>query len=197
LWSLTNLCVLCPLNEIQEIVIKRDFFKSLEKYLKSKSSKVREQTIWCYGNLIGESSLLRQHFFTNKILLKILDVVNDINATKSITRISMWLMCQITKGKPSPKYEDVNYLFIKMSVCIKTVTSSLWLNDEEVIGYALQILTFLTYSDNQFSGLIFSSNCLQKLVEFAYVKKKKFNIPCLRIIGNLLCIDNTAEVFIQ
>lgn len=82
-----------------------------------------------------------------------------------------------------------------MSICIVTVTSSLWSNNEEVIRYALQILTFLTYSDNKFSKLIFSSNCLKKLIEFAYIKKKKFNIPCIRILGNLLCLENAAEVF--
>ena len=98
---------MCPLYEIEEMIIKRDFFKSLEKYLYSKNPKVRELTIWCFGNLIGDSSLLRQHFINNKILSKILDSINDINSTNGITRMSMWLISQISKGKPFPKYEDV------------------------------------------------------------------------------------------
>jgi hypothetical protein len=102
------LCVIYPLNEIQETIIKRNLLKYLETYLLSKNLKIREQAIWCFGNLIGDSTILKQQFFTNKILLKVLDAINDINVTPGITKIGMWLISQVAKGKPGPRFEDVS-----------------------------------------------------------------------------------------
>jgi hypothetical protein len=81
-----------------------------------------------------------------------------------------------------------------MSMCIVTVTSNLWSNDEEVVVYVLQILTYLSFSDNQYCELILSTNCIRKIIDFAYIKKKKFYLSCFRILGNLLSLENSSEV---
>ena len=77
-----------------------------------------------------------------------------------------------------------------------TVTSSLWSNDEEVVILSLKILTFMSFCNDKFCELIVSSNCMRKLIDYGYIKKDKFYINCFKILGNLLSLDNSAEVCI-
>ena len=81
-----------------------------------------------------------------------------------------------------------------MSISVVTVTSNLWSNDEQLVVYALKTLTYFSFADNKFCKLIFASNCLKKIIDYAYIKKKNFVFSCLRILGNLLCLQNSAEV---
>ena len=83
-----------------------------------------------------------------------------------------------------------------MSMCIVTVTSNLWSNEEEVVTYALRILTCLTFNDDRYCECIMSSNCIKKIIDYAYIRKPVFYGQCLKIIGNILTTDSYAEVII-
>jgi len=74
----------------------------------------------------------------------------------------------------------------------------LWNKNEEIIIDSIWTLSFLSDGPEEYQNKIVSEGVIQKINEYSHIKIDQFQIPCLRILGNLLAgnitlIENLFE----
>ena len=69
--------------------------------------EVKEQTIWCLGNIAGDNTQFRNALLDQGVLPKICELIDSAMANTSFVRNSIWTLANLCKGKPCPDFEKV------------------------------------------------------------------------------------------
>ena len=88
--------------------------------------EVKEQVIWCIGNISGDSPRLRDIVLQAGACQKIAKCVDVAPAGSSFTRNATWTLSNFCKGKPMAKFSLIQ-------PCIPSLTKVLIENNSEEI----------------------------------------------------------------
>ena len=69
--------------------------------------EVKEQTIWCLGNIAGDNVRFRDALLDQNVLPKICELIDAAPANTSFTRNAIWTLSNLCKGKPIARFEQI------------------------------------------------------------------------------------------
>jgi len=143
--------------------------------------EVKEQTIWCLGNIAGDNSRFREALLDQGVLLKICDLIDTAQANTSFVRNSIWTLANLCKGKPSPEFERVKR-------AISTFARVLAETDQtEVLNDICWTLSYITDEGGDERILVFlQSQIVPRLCALLHHQEIIIAVPCLRTLGNIL-----------
>jgi len=187
-WSITNVAS----TEHTARVVEMGAIGPLVKLLRSAHENVREQVIWCLGNVVGDGPAYRDMLLDTPdcVPALVLNIQNPANV--SLLRNATWALSNFCRGKP--KADPA-----KLGSIIGVLTGLLRSTDKDVLADALWGLSYLTDGSSHYSGqLVGTEGALARLIECMSHERGGVVIPALRTIGNIVCgTDDQTEAVID
>jgi len=186
-WALTNVAS----TEHTSVVVDMGVIPQLSVLLRSPNPDVREQSLWCLGNIAGDcieyrDAILRTPGALDNLLLNINHPQN-----KNMLRNATWALSNFARGKPAPSL-DV------LAPAIPVVAQLLTSTDEEVITDACWTMSYISDGEDSRVKAVVDAGVTPHLVHLLNHPNDTVITPALRSIGNLVSgRDEETEAVIQ
>jgi len=106
LWSLSNIAAQED-EEYIETILKLDIHNFALKLMRNGSKEIKEQCLWLIANIIGDKIKYRDIILETSLLSQITDILSKKTVPTMILMNIVWIISNICKLKPAPKYEKV------------------------------------------------------------------------------------------
>lgn len=143
--------------------------------------EVKEQTIWCLGNISGDNSRFRDALLDQNLLPRICQLVESAAANTSFVRNAIWTLANLCKGKPTPDFD-------KVSRAIPTFAKVIAETDtHEILNDIVWTLSYITDEGGDERIFVFlQCNLVPRLNQLLHHEQMIIAVPCLRTLGNIL-----------
>jgi hypothetical protein len=183
--------MVCITSPIFEKIKERDFLCVLKSFLYIEDDDIKDQAILCIGNILVEGDEFKDKAIKIGILDRVVKLSKDLNKSIDMIKNCLFLMSNCLKMKPQPNLE-------KIGPSLSVVSACLWHKDLDVVKSSLWTISYISEGDETLQEKIISLGCIQKILEFAVMRKLELQLPALRIIGNLAAGSNKmAEVLMS
>ncbi len=175
-WALTNIAS----TSFTGFIVNSGAVPIMVKLLRSVNADVREQCIWCLGNIAGEGPKYRDMLLDleDSVEALLLNITQPANI--SLLRNATWTLSNFCRGKP---VADFNRLRVAVGVLGHIITTQ---TDPEVLADALWALSYLSDgSDLRIQGVIDSGVC-PGVVALLSHSDQTVVTPALRTAGNIV-----------
>merc|ERR1711916_422065 len=105
-WALTNIA--SGQSYQTREVITNQAVPQLVKPLATGNAEVREQVVWCLGNIAGDSTQCRDYVLHCKIMEPLLYNLTTSTSKVSMLRNATWTLSNLCRGKPQPDWSFVS-----------------------------------------------------------------------------------------
>ena len=146
-WVITN--ITAGTSDHCDYVVNVGVLPILSQLLLNPSEDVREQALWCLGNIAGDLAWFRDLVYELQIA-PLLPSFLEVNEKLSIRRNTMWLICNLCRAKPSPVPSNVLPLLPALTACIESSDTE----DSQVLLNAVQAVAGLADAENELIRLI-------------------------------------------
>lgn len=99
---------------------------------------VKEQAIWCIGNISGDTYLFRDNIIAENAIPKICSILDQAPAESSLVRNASWTLANFGKGKPMVKISDFTPAIFTLT---KVLNEN---NSEEVLSDIIWAFSYVT-----------------------------------------------------
>ena len=132
-WALTNIAS----TEHTRVIVDSGASNYLIKLMRSNSAEVREQCLWCLGNVAGDGPDLRDLLLNDPAAMPNLLLNITRAASKSMIKNATWTLSNFCRGKPQPELAKIS---AALPVLAKLITHP----DPEVVGDACWALSYIS-----------------------------------------------------
>ncbi|KAI4311070.1 hypothetical protein MLD38_036004 [Melastoma candidum] len=185
-WALTNIAS-GDLKHTQ-LVIELNAIPRFVQLLCSSDANVREQAVWALGNIAGNSPRCRDLVLSHgalRLLICQLDGVPEV----SMVRITAWALSNLCRGKPPPRIDQVEFLFLALRRLIDS-------EDEEILASACWALSFLSDDNSQNVQYVIGTGACPRLLELLMHPSPVVLVPTLQSLGNIVAGDDDHTQFV-
>ena len=174
-WALTNIAS----TEHTRIVVKAGAVPYLAKLMMSKNPDIREQCLWCLGNVAGDGHDMRD------LVLKVPGALNNLllnirhAATKSLLGNATWTLSNFCRGKPAPALASIKPALPYLA---KLITHS----SLDVVGDACWALSYISDGDDDRIQAVLDLNIVPRLMQLLGESRVSVVTPALRTLGNIV-----------
>jgi importin subunit alpha-1 len=178
-WAITNIAS----TDFTAEVVRAGAVPPLVKGMMSGDCNLREQSIWCCGNIAGDCPSFRDQLidtpgFVDALLRNIQHPENP-----SLLRNAAFTLSNLCRGKPSPSLAAVRYILPALAHILAS-------NDKEVVQDTAWALSYLTVvqsdSDEAIVDAVVQAGVTRRLVELMASEEVNIIMPALRTVGNLI-----------
>lgn len=159
----------------------------------SDNIEVKEQVIWCIGNISGDSTRLRDIVLMAGACEKIAKCVDLAAVGSSFTRNATWTLSNFCKGRPMAKFSLIR-------PCIPSLTKVMIENNsEEILSDIAWAFSYASDDggDERIAEFI-KCNAVPRLIQLLQHPSVTISVPCLRTLGNILTgSDELAQMAIE
>lgn len=147
------------------------------------NEQVRDQAVWCLGNIAGDSTLTRD---------LVLDAAHAVDAVllqlsprsrTSLLRNATWCASNLCRGKPAPALASVRPFVAKLAQVVQG-------QDDEVLTDACWAFSYLSDGDEEHIEAVVSEHgVLARMLELVASDsraREAIRAPALRTVGNLV-----------
>ncbi|OMJ92462.1 hypothetical protein SteCoe_4802 [Stentor coeruleus] len=180
LWCLINLAS-GPSHIIKKL-LNNNIKEPLKKLLSNTDLEILHYTIWCIGNLVGDSSYSRLTLIDFIPLL--LDLINKI--PQNLWNNIIWTLSNFCRGKLYIPREATNQILSIIPKVLKTY-------DDNLVTNSCWVLSFISTSGCERVEDIINLDILRNLIEILHFEPGNFTLPCLRTLGNILWGSDQAQ----
>lgn len=85
----------------------KDILQILKNYLYSDNDSIIAQATLCLGNIVAEGIGFRDHALKLNILEKVVNLSKDVNRSNTLIKNCLFLITNLTRGKPAPNFIKV------------------------------------------------------------------------------------------
>lgn len=174
-WALTNIAS----TEHTRIIVTSGALEYLVKLMKSQNADVREQCLWCLGNVAGDGHDMRDMLLSNPASMANLLLNITHAANKSMIKNATWTLSNFCRGKPQPALERIQTAFPILARLIQS-------DDPEVVGDACWALSYISDGSNDRIQAVVSVGVVPTLVKLLCSDTTGIVTPALRTIGNIV-----------
>eukprot|EP00750_Incisomonas_marina_P015372 INCI182.1.p1 GENE.INCI182.1~~INCI182.1.p1 ORF type:complete len:583 (-),score=143.66 INCI182.1:404-2056(-) len=174
-WALTNIAS----TEHTRVIVQAGAIPSLVKLMMSKNADIREQCLWCLGNVAGDGYDMRD------LVLKVPGSLNNLllnikhAATPSLLGNATWTLSNFCRGKPQP---DINVIKPALPYLAKLITHQ----NMDVVGDACWALSYISDGDDDRIQACLDMNIVPTLMKLLQASKVSVVTPSLRTLGNIV-----------
>merc|ERR1711916_286305 len=176
-WALTNIA--SGQSYQTREVITNQAVPQLVKLLATGNAEVREQVVWCLGNIAGDSTQCRDYVLHCKIMEPLLYNLTTSTSKVSMLRNATWTLSNLCRGKPQPDWSFV-------SPSLPTLARLIYSNDEEVLTDALWALSYLSDGSDARIQQVIDAGVCRRVVELLTHHAASVQVPALRTVGNIV-----------
>jgi hypothetical protein len=166
LWILTNIASGTRIH--CEAIVKNGFMDYIFYYCESQNINIREQAIWCLGNLLGEKQQLNIPYDKIKKVM----VENISNASFNVRSQLAWALSNVFRNSLSFNDEEIILLVLRQ-LAIET--------ERNIISELLWATSYVSNNEGQIQFLIDNN-----LFELCLRYMDRCPNICVRNIGNLI-----------
>lgn len=176
-WALTN--VASGTTHQTRAVVESGATEVMVQLLRSPDANVREQCVWCLGNIAGEGAdcrdlILRQPDAVNNVLLNIAHP-----ASNSVLQNATWTLSNLFRGKPQPELAVLQPAMAAFPHLLQNA-------DPQVVADACWALSYLTDGDESCIDAVIHAGVLPLLMPLMERGSAKCVVPALRAVGNVV-----------
>lgn len=148
-------------------------------------ANVRDQCIWCLGNIAGDSTQYRDMLITYPGVLQALLMNIQHPATDVLLRNATWSLSNFCRGKSS--------MDLRAAKCIiSALTWLVGLDDIQIVADACWGFSYLTSGDKEIMQMVVDTKIAKRCVELIGTSDSRVVTPALRVIGNIVT-GNTEQ----
>lgn len=175
-WAITNIA---STEHTSTVVGVPGCVDALVSYCRSPSPDVREQCLWCLGNIAGDGPAFRDLVLSKPGAVEnlLLNIQNPAN--ESLLKNATWTLSNYCRGKPQPSLELVKPL-------IPALCHLLSATDTEILTDACWGLSYLTDGDDARIQAVVDSGIVPRLVQLLGHPTAGVVVPALRTCGNIV-----------
>jgi hypothetical protein len=149
--------------------------------LVSSSATVRDQAIWCLGNVAGDGAELRDALLQTPNALENLIRNVEYPESETLLRNALWALANCCRGKPAPETALVAPL---IPVLVRALCEA---EDEQMLSDSAWGLSYLTDGDDDRVDMILAhEGVAERLVALLEHDSAHVALPALRVIGNIV-----------
>ena len=175
LWILTNISS----TEHAQIVVDTGVCSKIVSLMKSPNEDVREQSLWCLGNIVADNNDFLNH------VLNIPDSIN--NLLLNIIYASSIRLRQNALWALNNFCYKINNLDMKtIKSIIPVIARVILTNDIESIRYALSILLNITHKNNDCIEIVLNTGIVDRLIYLTNDCSTSYYKTVIKIIGNFV-----------
>lgn len=150
--------------------------------------EVLENSIWCLGNLLGESEAIRARALSQNIHTVLLNFASGTDI--ALKRTSFWVLSNLCKGKTI----TLSTAFSISSIISKGLTS----DDIEITMESAWICYYLSEKFSELLNSLFESNLIPILLTHLHSTNAKIQFPVLKVFGNISAsTDSQCEYLLK
>lgn len=174
-WALTNIAS----TEHTRVIVSNGAVPPLVKLMMSKSPDIREQCLWCLGNVAGDGHDMRD------LVLKVPGAVNNLlmnikhAASDSLLANATWTLSNFCRGKPQPALDMIKPALPYLA---KLITHT----KLDVVGDACWALSYISDGDDDRIQACLDLNIVPTLMRLLQSEKVSVVTPALRTLGNIV-----------
>lgn len=174
-WALTNIAS----TSETRAVVDAGAAGPLIQLLRHTNADVREQAVWCLGNIAGDNAEFRDtllhHGIAEPLILNIQQPAN-----MSLLNNATWTVSNLCRGKPA---SDINFVAPFIGPLCHLLHTEVSL---DVLVDAVWALSYLSDGPNERIELVMQTGVTQKLVSFLSDKSSTLLTPTIRCLGNFV-----------
>ncbi len=181
-WAITNIAS----TEHTRAVVDAGAVAPLVAGMMSADAELREQSIWCVGNIAGDCARFRDLVLATPNVLNAL--LTNLQNPSSITllRNATWTLSNFCRGKPSPSEEQVKAMVPALAWLLINGT------DRDVVQDAAWGLSYLTDGPQAtVQAVLDAPGVVARCVALMGHSEATMTVPALRVIGNFICGSDT------
>eukprot|EP01130_Rhizamoeba_saxonica_P017625 TRINITY_DN8582_c0_g1_i1.p1 TRINITY_DN8582_c0_g1~~TRINITY_DN8582_c0_g1_i1.p1 ORF type:complete len:550 (+),score=65.46 TRINITY_DN8582_c0_g1_i1:33-1652(+) len=151
--------------------------------MQCRNRDIVSQCMWSFGNLSGDGEEIRDLIIFTGIHYQFLDILAYVSNRKSDFENTIWLMANLTRGKPRLSLND-SIVFINILEHLQ----ELFFWDDSNIDF-LWMCTYLIVRDAEIQLFLdcVNSSTMEQIMLLSTSENRAKAVPSLRILGNLLC----------
>lgn len=173
-WALTNIAS----TEETQAVVDAGVVPTMVQLMQANTPDVREQCIWCLGNIAGDSPKARDAVLAAGALEPMLaNIVTPASA--SLLRNATWALSNLCRGKPPPD-------LVIMKPAIPVLVELLRSPDVDTVMDACWALSYLSDGEETRIQAVVDCNAAALLAPLLAHAQTKVVTPALRTIGNIV-----------
>ena len=124
LWTLTNIGGSC--DEYSAMISETNIQHFIVELLKTHSIVLKEQCLWCLGNIISNSIKTRDEMLATDLLDRLYEILILPKISESLMDVTCWVFSNLSRGRPSPPLAKFMRLlpFLKMMLNYQSANAS-------------------------------------------------------------------------
>ena len=176
-WALTNVAS----TEHAQAVVDAGAFVPLVAAMSSAHEELREQAVWCLGNIAGDGQKFRDLVLNEPTSLSAL-LNNAQSGSVSLRRNATWTLSNLCRGEPSPSEEHVRTLLSALTAGL------LGCEDRDILTDSAWGLSYITESSSHahIQAVVDAPGVLARCVALMGRGCDDLTVAALRVIGNVV-----------
>jgi len=189
-WILTN--ITSGTHDDAAAVVCSGAIPILLSGLSSVNVNVRDQCIWCLGNLIGDSKEYRSILLNSGVIPLFTDCLKKYESTNiSLIRNLAWAVSNCCRGKERP-------LDIQIVGLLKLISNLLFVQDKQTISDACWAASYICDGEAKDVQKTMEAGLTVRLIELMDHPDNCVVQPSLRAVGNMLTgTDEQTQVLLN
>jgi importin subunit alpha-1 len=185
-WAVTNIAS----TDYTRFVVDSGAIAPLVRCMASPDHNVREQAIWCCGNIAGDCAAYRDSIINTEGALDALLRNIQFPESPSLLRNATWALSNLCRGKPAPSEAAVRYVLPALTYLVTAEAEA------EVTADAAWGFSYLTDCDRTIVGAVVEAGVVKRFVDLMAQDDLTILLPALRTVGNLIAgeEDHTTAV---
>lgn len=174
-WAITNIAS----TEYTRHVVDAGAIGPLVHGMMSADAILRDQCIWCIGNIAGDCAKYRDAILNTPDALKavLLNIQNPANLV--LLRNATWTLSNFCRGKPTPSSDLVGAMLPALAYLLSN-------SDRDVIQDAAWGISYLTDGNEATVQSVIDAGIGPRCVELMGHPEISVVTPALRIVGNFI-----------